>query len=78
MSELRQVAEAIEDGEMAAELNISLDELHMLSAEKRADLERLVRTGRELDLYEAGLGPVPAGVIVNRGRSRWYNKDRVR
>jgi len=35
-----------------------------LTGAKRASLERLIEVGRELALWEAGVGPKPAGVIV--------------
>jgi hypothetical protein len=39
--------------------------------EKRATYERLVAVGRELVLWEAGVGPMPSGVIVTPARGKW-------
>lgn len=42
-----------------------------MAPEKRAGYERLIAVGRELTLWEAGLGPKPEGVIATRpGRMR--------
>lgn len=38
-----------------------------LAPEKRAVFERMSRVTIELQLWEAGLGPKPSGVIVCRG-----------
>lgn len=42
-----------------------------LTPEKRASYERLVAVGRELELWQAGLGPKPSGVIVTPTRGKW-------
>ena len=42
-----------------------------LTPEKRAGYERLIAVGRDLQLWEAGLGPMPAGVIVTQARGKW-------
>lgn len=35
-----------------------------MTGSKRASYERLITVGRELALWEAGVGPKPAGVIA--------------
>ena len=37
---------------------------------KRASLERLISVSRELQLWEAGFGPLPSGVIVTKATRR--------
>lgn len=39
-----------------------------ITPEQRATYEEMLRVDRELALWEAGLGPKPAGVIVCRER----------
>ncbi len=52
------------DEELAAELRIPVAAVGKLEPNKRAAYENLIRVGREIDLWEAGLGPKPQGVIV--------------
>ena len=37
---------------------------HRMTPEKRATYERLIEVGREANLWTAGLGPKPQGVIL--------------
>lgn len=55
------------DEELADHLNIPVELVPRLG-EKRAAYENLVRVGFEIDLWEAGLGPKPQGVIVCHDR----------
>lgn len=42
--------------------------------ERRATLERMVRVSGELNLWQAGLGPKPPGVMVDFDRTRAHRK----
>lgn len=44
--------------------------IRSLVPEKRAAYERMARITTELQLYEQGLGPKPAGVLVDWDRSK--------
>ncbi len=56
------------DTELASFLCLSPDEaakiLPKLSPERRAAYERMAEVTLELNLWQAGLGPKPSGVIV--------------
>ena len=58
------------DEELAAELNIPVELVPKLSPEKRAAYEQLIRVGREIVLWENGVGPLPEGVIICREKGR--------
>lgn len=63
------------DQELAAalvpeDLDAGLRIVAVLKPEKRKAYERLIVVGREIDLWEAGLGPAPEGVIMTRARGR--------
>lgn len=64
------------DEEMAKFLNIPVARVLSLSPEKRALFERMAVVEMELNLWTAGLGPKPAGVMVDtvestRSRKAW-------
>lgn len=63
------------DLELAQGMGIADDErwpkvIAKLSPEKRAAYERLITVADELNLWQAGLGPKPTGVIVCREHKR--------
>lgn len=64
------------DAEFAIAMNIQdepwggLAIIANMLPEKRAAYERLSRIGDELNLWTAGVGPKPAGVIVCREHKR--------
>jgi len=46
-----------------------------MTADQRAAYERLVKVGRELALWEAGVGPIPSGVIATPARGKWRSRN---
>lgn len=60
------------DDELAAWLNLTPAEaaiiIPKLTPERRATYERMAGVYNEVVLWEAGVGPLPAGVIVCRPR----------
>ena len=67
----RSARPAMTDHELAQFLGIADDErwpraIAKLDPKKRASYERMAKVTMELQLWEAGLGPKPKGVIVCR------------
>lgn len=58
------------DSDFAAVVGCTLDEVARFPADKRRQLEALAPVVDEVMLYDAGLGPLPAGVIVCRAKGR--------
>lgn len=52
------------DLELAQFMGVRESDLALLSAERRATYEAMAEKYNEICLYEAGLGPKPAGVIL--------------
>ncbi len=48
--------------------------LAKLTPEKRALFDRMATLGMEVDLWEAGLGPKPAGVLIDTVRSTSHRR----
>ncbi len=54
----------MDDESFAKAMNLSLEEVAKLTPGMRASAERLIQVGDELNLHQAGLGPMPPGVIA--------------
>ncbi|HKT54519.1 MAG TPA: hypothetical protein VJP88_08700 [Caulobacteraceae bacterium] len=52
------------DDDLAKAMNCSVEDVGKLTPGMRATCERLIQVGDQANLYMAGLGPKPAGVIL--------------
>lgn len=52
------------DQELTDELGVTLEVVRLLKPADRARYEHLVGVAREVQLWEAGVGPRPTGVIM--------------
>jgi hypothetical protein len=66
------MADTMSDEQLAAEMHIAVELVPKLSEKARAAYENLIRVGRELAAWEAGVGPKPEGVIVCRAKGKWH------
>lgn len=54
----------MDDEDLAKAMNVSVEYVRSMLPGPRATAERLIRVGDEANLYAAGLGPKPEGVIL--------------
>lgn len=52
------------DEEMAPHLGIPVEAVKRMSERDRAGYENLIKAGMEIELWQAGLGPRPANMII--------------
>jgi hypothetical protein len=66
--------QAMTDAELGKSLGLTEAETAIvvpkLAPEKRAAYERLIKLGDDLNLWAAGLGPKPQGVLICHGHRR--------
>lgn len=58
------------DEQLAKFLSVPVGVIRVLPPEKRRAYERLSQASVELDLWQAGLSPKPAGVLVDFDKKR--------
>ena len=58
------------------DVKLGLEIVSRMTPEKRATYERMSAVVDELALWEAGLGPVPQGVIMTTPRGRYRRMAR--
>lgn len=69
---------AMNDAELAGYLHITLEQaatyIPKLTPEKRALFDRMKNLENEIELWQAGLGPKPTGVLMDFERDKKRNK----